>query len=46
MPPVSPPMVINVKHCMVREIQWWRQNKCLGTTVLRYGVDFPNRNIG
>jgi hypothetical protein len=29
MPPVSPPMMINVKQCMVREIffvfQWWRQ---------------------
>jgi hypothetical protein len=30
-PPVSPPMMINVKQCTVREIffvfQWWRQKK-------------------
>jgi hypothetical protein len=35
MPPVSPPMMINVKECMVREIffvfQWWRQKISLGT---------------
>jgi hypothetical protein len=31
MQPVSPPMMINVKQCMVREIffvfQWWRHKK-------------------
>jgi hypothetical protein len=31
MPPVSPPMMINVEQCMVREMlfvfQWWRQKK-------------------
>jgi hypothetical protein len=33
MPPVSPPMMISVKQCMVGEIyiyivfQWWRQKK-------------------
>jgi hypothetical protein len=38
MPPVSPPMMINVKQCMVREMffvfQWWRQKKSLETTAL------------
>jgi hypothetical protein len=40
MPPVSLPMIINVKQCMVCEIffvlQWWRQKKSLGTTAVEH----------
>jgi hypothetical protein len=40
--PVSQPMMINVKQCMVREIfflfQWWCHKKSLGTTALEEKV--------
>jgi hypothetical protein len=39
MSPVSPPVMINVKLCTVREVlfvffQWWHQKKRLATTAL------------
>jgi hypothetical protein len=45
--PVSPPMMINVKQCMMREIifvfQWWRQKISLGTTAMEDGeLTYPD----
>jgi hypothetical protein len=49
MPPVSPPMMINVKQCMVREIffvfQWWRQKLSMVITELERTKQSDGRTI-